>query len=294
MIVLFPPGGTADVTARIVAERMRVSLGQPVVIENVTGAGGTIGAGRVARAAPDGSTIMLGSWGTHVVAGAMQALPYSVTADFEPIALIGTQPLVLVSKPDMPAKDLQELIAWLKANPDKASLATAGMGSVSHIAGVLFQKQSGTRQPFVPYRGAAVAMQDLMAGQVDMMFDQPVNALPLVRDGRLKGYAITAKNRMALAPNLPSVDEAGLPGFYVSQWNAIWAPKGTPDSIVARLNAAVVEVLDDPAVRGKLTDLGQEMFPRELMTPAALGAFHKAEIEKWWPIIKAVVSKPAQ
>ncbi len=234
---------------------------------------------------------MLGSWGTHVLNGAVQTLPYNVTADFEPIVLVGTQPLLIVARPSMPASDLPALIGWLKSNPDKATAATAGSGSVSHIAGALFQRDSGTRLAFVPYRGAAPAMQDLMSGQVDMMLDQAVNSWPLVRDGRLKGYAVTARSRMALAPNLPTVDEAGLPGFHVSQWNAIFSPKGTPDAVVARLNAAVVETFDDPAVRRRMIDHGQELFPRDQLTPAALAAFHKSEIEKWWPIIKAVAVK---
>jgi tripartite-type tricarboxylate transporter receptor subunit TctC len=287
MIVAFAAGGSGDTIARIVAERMRVSLGQPIIIENVAGASGSIGAGRVARAGGDGYTVSFGNWTTHVLNGAVFALPYDLLNDFEPLSLLATESMLIVTNKAVPAKDLNELIAWLKVNPDKVSAGTGGAGSVSHIVGVFFQKQTGTRFQFVPYRGLGPAMQDLVAGQIDMMVDVSANSLPQVRAGTIRAYAVTARRRLAEAPDIPTVDEAGLPGFYVSNWRALWLPKGTPKDIVARLNAAVGEALADSAVRSRLADLGQEIFPAGQRTPEALGAFHKAEIEKWWPIIKA-------
>jgi len=251
----------------------------------VGGASGRIGTGRVARATPDGYTLVHGTFSTHVVNGAVHALGYDVLKDFEPVALIANGPQLIVARKAMPAKDLKEFIAWLKANPDKASQGTAGEGGTSHLAGVLFQKQTGTRFQFVPYRGSA--MQDLVAGNIDLMIDQASNALPQVRSGSIKVYAVASKTRMAAAPDIPTADEAGLTGFHISNWFAFWAPKGTPKDIVARLNAATVEALADPTVRRRLTDLGLEISPREQQTPEALAAFHKAEIEKWWPIIRA-------
>ena len=272
---------------RIVAERLRASLGQPVIIENVTGAGGSIGVGRAVRAASDGYTLSLGQWGTHVVVGAIYALPYDVLNDFEPISLIASNPWMVVTKNAMPANDLKGVIAWLKANSDKASAGTAGVGSPGHIFGILFQSATGTRFQFVPYRGTAPAMQDLVAGQIDMMIDNPTNSLPQVRAGSIKAHAVMAKSRLAIAPDIPTADEAGLSGFYLSHWHALWAPKGTPRNVIDRLNAAVVDALADPVVRSRFAELGQEIFPREQQTPEALRAYHKAEIQKWWPIIKA-------
>ena len=287
MVVPFAAGGPTDVIGRMVAERMRASLGQTVIVENVAGAGGNIGVGRVARAAPDGYTINVGLVSTHVFNGAMYSLQYDVLNDFEPIALIASIPYVIVAKKAFPANDLNGLVAWLKSNPDKASAATAGAGSPQHVSGVLFQKITGTRFQFVPYRGAAPAMQDLVAGQIDMMFDSATNALPHVRSGSTRAYAVTTKSRLASASDIPTVDEAGLPGFYFSVWYALWAPKATPKLIIAKLNAVVVEALADAKVRATLVDQGMELFPREQQTPEALAALHKAEIEKWWPIIKA-------
>jgi tripartite-type tricarboxylate transporter receptor subunit TctC len=251
----------------------------------VGGASGRIGTGRVARATPDGYTLVAGTFSTHVVNGAVQALSYDVMKDFKPVGLTANGPQLIVARKAMPASDLKEFIAWLKANPDRASQGTAGTGGTSHLAGVLFQKQTGTRFQFVPYRGSA--MQDLVAGNIDLMIDQASNALPQVRSGSIKVYAVASKTRMAAAPDIPTADEAGLPGFHISNWFAFWAPKGTPKDIVARLNAATVEALADPTVRQRLTDLGLEIFPPQQQTPEALAAFHRAEIEKWWPIIKA-------
>jgi tripartite-type tricarboxylate transporter receptor subunit TctC len=290
LVVPFPAGGSTDAVGRILAERMRVSLGQAVVIENVGGAGGSIGVGRVARATPDGYTLDIGQWDTHVANGATFALSYDVVKDFEPIALLSSNPFLILAKKAVPADDLKGLVAWLKANPDKASQAIPTAGS--HVAGLLFQKETGTRFAFVPYRGGGPAMQDLVAGRIDLMIIQAAVALPQVRAGAVKAYAVTASSRFAAAPEIPSVDELGLAGIHISGWFALFAPKGTPAAIVSKLNAAVVEALADPNVRARLENLGQEIFPREQQTPAALAAYHKAEIERWWPIIKAANIKP--
>jgi len=288
LVVPFAAGGPSDTVARILAEPMRASLGQSVIIENVTGAAGTVGTGRVARAVPDGYTLVVGFWGTHVLNGALYSLQYDVLKDFEPIALLTSNPQLIVAKSAMPAKNLNELIAWLKANPDKASQGTAGVGSPAHVSGVFFQRMTGTRFQFVPYsRGAAPAMQDLIAGQVDLMFDQATQSVPQVRGGKIKAYAVTANTRLPSAPEIPTVDEAGLPEFHISVWTGMWTPKGTPKNVIARLNDAVVSALADPRVRQRLGDLGQEVPARALQTPEGFGAFHKAEIDKWWPIVKA-------
>jgi tripartite-type tricarboxylate transporter receptor subunit TctC len=287
IVVPFAAGGPLDTLARIVAERMRASLGQPIVIENVTGAGGSIGTGRVARAAPDGYTLVIGIWTTHVVNGAIYPLQYDVLNNFEPIALLANNPQLIVAKKSMPANDLKGLIAWLKANPNKASAGTAGVGSPQHILGVFFQNATDTRFQFVHYRGGGPATQDLVAGQIDIIVADQVTALPQIRGGNIRAYAVTNKDRLAAAPEVPTVDEAGLPNFYTRVWNAIWAPKGAPKNVIARINAAIVDGLSDSAVRQRLADLGQQIVPREQQTPEALAAFHQAEVEKWWPIIKA-------
>ena len=286
IVVPFPPSAPLDTLARIIGERMRGALAQPVLIENVTGAGGTLGVGRVARAASNGYTIGIGNFSTHVVNGATYTLQYDLLKDFEPIGLLASNPQVIISKNAVPAKNLNELIAWLKANPDKASQGTGGVG-VSHVTGIFFQKEIGTRFQFVPYRGLPLAMQDLIAGQIDLMFDQSSNALPYVRAGKIRAYAVMARTRLASAPEIPTVAKAGAPGLHMSVWSGLWAPKGTPKDMIARLNAAVVDALADPTARSQLADLGQEIFPRDQQTPEALRDFHKAEIEKWWPIIQA-------
>ncbi len=286
MVVPFSAGGSLDVIARIMAEHMRASLGQPVIIENVTGATGSIGVGRVVRAVPDGYTLSYGGLPTHVLAGAVVTMPFDLIDDLEPVSLVSTNSMMVVARKSMPANDLKELIAWLRANPDKGTQGTGGAGSASHVSGVYFQKNTGTRFQFVPYRGGAPAMQDLVAGQIDFMIDPAANSLPQVRIGSIKAFAVTGMRRIAAAPDIPTAIEAGLPGFHISAWQAIWAPKNTPKPVVAKLNAAAVAALSDEAVHKRLAELGQDIPPREEQTPEALGAHHKAEIEKWWPLIK--------
>jgi tripartite-type tricarboxylate transporter receptor subunit TctC len=287
MIVPLATGGSTDTIARIVAEGMRASLGQPIIVENVGGAGGTIGVGRLARAAPDGYTIGIGQWGTNMANGAIYSLQYDLLGDFEPVALIASQPLLIAARKTMPANNLKDLIAWLKGNGDRTTEGNSGIGTPTHVAGILLQNTLGLHWQMVPYRSAGLSMQDLMAGQIDILLDTPATSMPQIAAGNIKVYAITAKERLAIAPDIPTVDEAGLPGFYFSFWHAIWAPKGTPKPTIAKLNAAVVSALADPAVHKRLTDIAQDIFPREELTPEALYAYHKAEIEKWWPIIKA-------
>ena len=287
IIVPFAPGGPTDTIARVMAERMKLPLGQPVIIENVGGAGGSIGVGRAVRAPPDGYTISIGNSSSHVFNGAIYTLPYDLLQDFEPVALLSSQPLLIVARGTMPAKNLSEFIGWLKANPDVAAQGTPGAGTAAHVMGVFLQRETGTHFQFVPYRGTGPAMQDLIANQIDFMIDTPTNSLPHERAHAIKAYAVTAPRRLDSAPEIATVDEAGLPGFHFSFWQAFWVPKGTPTDIVARLNAAVVETLADSTVRQRFADQGQEIPVREQQTPQALAAFHKAEIEKWWPIVKA-------
>jgi len=283
MIVPFPAGGNVDLIGRVLAERMRALLGQPIIVENVSGANGSIGIGRVARAKPDGYTIDLGFLGGHVHNGALYSLPYDVLNDFQPIAPLVATPYVIFARKTMPANDLRELIAWLKANSDRASAAIVTVGV--HLVTALFQKETGTHFALVPYRGTAPAMQDLVAGQIDLSFDLPVQ-LALMRAGSIKAYAVTSETRLAAAPDVPTVGEMGLPALSASTWFGLFAPRGTPADIIDKLNTTAVEALADPAVRSRFVGLGLEIFPRPRQTPEALGALVKADAEKWWPIIK--------
>ena len=287
IIAPFPAGGPLDTIARIIAEPMREALGQPVLIENVAGAGGNIGTLRVARAEPDGYTVGIGQWSTHVVNPVTYSLQYNVQTDFEPIALLTITPQLIIARKDFPAKDVKDLIAWLKDNPDKATAATVGAAGGAQVSAIYFQKETGTSFRFVPYRGGGPAVTDLASGQVDLMFDQAANALGPVRGGTVRAYAVMSKARWPALPGVPAIDESGVPGLYVSYWHGMWAPKGAPKEVVARLNAAVMHALADANVKKRLADVGHDIMPREQQTPQALAAYHKAEIEKWWPIIRA-------
>jgi tripartite-type tricarboxylate transporter receptor subunit TctC len=287
IVVPFSPAGLIDALARILAESLRASLAQTVVVENIGGAGGSIGVGRVARALPDGYTLSIGASDQFVLNGAIYPLQYDVVKDFEPVALLASSSALIVSRIAVAANDLKELIAWLKTNHDRVSQGHNGIGSSQHLCGIELQNAIGARWPFVPYRGAAPALQDLMGGQIDLMCAAPAASLALVRSGRVRAYAVTAKARLATAPDIPTVDEAGLPGLYSSVWGALFAPKGTPEDVVAKLNSAIVSALADPIVRQRIADIGMESPAREQQTPEALRALQKAEVDKWWPIIKA-------
>ena len=287
IIAPFPPGGPSDALARILSGPLEAALGQPMVIENVGGAGGTVGVGRVARADPDGYTLLIGQWSTQVVNPVTYNLSFDVVNAFAPIALLANTPQIIIARKDFPAKDVGELIAWLKANPDKAQAATVGAAGGAQVAGMYFQKVTGTRFGFVPYRGGAPAMQDLMAGRVDIMFDQAANAITQVRAGTIKAYAIMSGERWHLAPDIPTIEEEGVQGLRVSYWHALFAPKGTPKATIDKVNAAVVGALADPNVQQHFAAQGQDIWPRDQQTPEALGALYKAETEKWWPIIRA-------
>jgi tripartite-type tricarboxylate transporter receptor subunit TctC len=288
LVVPFGAGGPVDTLARILAERMKEPLGQNVLVETVTGASGSLGVGRVVRAPPDGYTVSIGNWPTHVVNGAIMTLPYDLLKDLEPVTLLAANPYVVVARKDLPAATLPELIAWLKANPEKGTEGTGGPGSGQHVSGAYFQKVTGTSFRFVPYRAGSVdVIRDMAGGHIDITFDQAITALGHVRAGTVKALAVTQKGRLAAAPDIPSVDEAGAPGVYITTWTGLWLPAGTPKDIVAKLAAAARFALADPAVARRLAELGQEIFPVDQQTPAGLAAFHKAEIEKWWPLIKA-------
>jgi tripartite-type tricarboxylate transporter receptor subunit TctC len=287
MVVPVPAGGALDTNARLVAEGMRAVLGQSVVIENVTGGGGSVGTGRIARAAPDGYSIVYGANVTHVLTPAVLSLNYDPVADFEPIALIGNTPWLFAVKNDLPVKDLRELVAWLKVNPDKATFGTAGVGSPSHIGGVLFQNVTDTKFQFIPYRGTAPVIPDLVSRQIDLSILDPITSLPQFRAGKIKILAAMSKRRSTGASDIPTSDEAGVPGVQVDPWQGMWAPKGTPKDVIAKLNAAVVSALSDEAIRKRFADQSYEITPREQLTPEYLAQFQKSEMDKWWPIIKA-------
>ena len=283
LVVPFPPGGSTDTAARIMAERMRAPLGQPIVIENVGGAGGSIGVGRVARAAPDGYTFDIGQWDTHV-GSIIYKLDYDLEKDFEPIALISNNPQLMVAKNDLPASNLAELVTWMKANPGKINFVN--QNAAANVTGVLFENLTKQKVQFIPYRGAGPAMTDLVSGTVDLLVVQGAIALPQIRAGKIKAVANLAAQRSASMPDIPTADETGVPGLYMSGWFGFFAPKGTPKEVIARLNAATVEALADPAIQKRFTELGLDVAPRQQQTPEGLAAFQKAEIEKWWPIIK--------
>jgi len=287
IVVPYPAGGLFDALARVLAEPMREALSQTVVIENVGGAGGSIAVARVARAAPDGYTLSIGSGDQFVVNAAIYSLQYDVVKDFEPIALLVSGPTLIASKNAVPASNLKELIAWLKANHDKVVQGHNGSGGAQHLCGIELQRAAGASWPFVPYRGAAPALQDMIGGRLDVMCPSPASSLAMVSGGLLRGYAVTSGSRLASAPDIPTVDEAGFPGMHISVWGGLFAPKGTPKDVIGKLNSAAMKALADPAVHRQLAKLGQEIVPREQQTPEALHALQSAEIEKWWPIIKA-------
>lgn len=287
VVVPFSAGGPSDAMMRILGERMKVSLGQPILIENITGAGGSIGVARVVHSPADGYTIGFGHLGTHVANGAIYKLNYDLVTDLEPIVLLPSNPMVIVSKNAVPAKSLKELIEWLKSRPQPATSGTAGAGSGSHIAGLAFESAAGVKLQYVPYRGTAPALNDLVAGQIDIIVDQTSNSINQIKAGTIRGYAVTDSKRVEQAADIPTVDEAGLPNFHMTLWSGLWAPKGTPKEIIAKVNAAALDALNDPQTRKNLENLGLRMPPADKLTPEALGEWQKAEIAKWWPIIKA-------
>ena len=287
MIVPFPAGGATDTLARFLGERMRGILGQPVIIENVAGAAGSLGVGRAVRSAADGYTLSIGTSTTHMLTGGLYALQFDLLKDLEPVIQIGSEPLLIVGKKSLPAEDLKGLIGYLKANPDKASVGIAGVGATGHLTGISFQKETRTRFQFVPYRGNAPAMQDLLAEQIDFMIEPSSNFKSLVGAGSVRPYAITGRTRLPSSPDIPTADEAGLAGFFASLWYGLWVPRDTPKDIIAKLNATMVQVLADPMVRKRFDELGIEIAPLAQQSPEALRALQKTESERWWPIIKA-------
>ncbi len=287
VVVPFSAGGPSDAMMRILGERMKLSLGEAILVENTTGAGGSIGVGRVVHSPPDGYTVGFGHLGTHVANGAIYKLNYDLVADLEPVVLLPSNPMVIVSKNAVAAKTLPELIEWLKSRPQPATAGTAGAGSGSHIAGLAFESATGIKLQYVPYRGTAPALNDLVAGQIDIIVDQTSNSISQIRAGTIRAYAVTDSKRVDQAPDIPTVDEAGLPNFHMTLWSGLWVPKGTPKEIIEKLNRAALEALADPQVKKQLENLGLQMPPADQSTPKALGAWQKAEIAKWWPMIKA-------
>ena len=287
MIVPFAAGGPTDALARVLADRMRQTLGETILVENVTGAGGTIGVTRAVKSAPDGYTLSVGHLGTHVINGAMYPLPFDLINDLDPVALVASNPMMIVSKNDVPAKNLKELIAWIKANDGKVTAGTAGVGSGAHFSGIFFEQLIGTHLQFVPYRGTGPALLDLVAGQIDIIVDQASNSLPQVQAGKIRAYAITDQKRLAAAPSIPTVAEAGLPELQIELWSGVWVPKGTPKDIVAKLNGAIVDALADPAVKKRFGEVGLDVPPVAQQNPEALAKHQRAEVQKWWPMIKA-------
>jgi len=287
MIVPYPAGGPTDVLARIITEHMKVTLGQPIVIENVSGAGGATGVGRAVRAAPDGYTLSIGHWNTHVVLGATMNLTFDVLNDFDAVAVLADTPIWMTGRSSLPVKDTKELIAWLKARDGKATAGTVGVGGASDVNGAYFQDVTGTRFQFVPYRGSAPLNQDLVAGHIDLYLGMVAATYPLVRSGQIKAFATMTRTRWPSTADIPTMEEAGIKGLYATFWHGLWLPKGAPKEVAAKLTAAVQAALADEAVRKRFAEQGQDIPPRELQTPEGLHAHQKAEIEKWWPIIKA-------
>jgi tripartite-type tricarboxylate transporter receptor subunit TctC len=287
MVIPLSVGGSTDIIGRLVAEGMRQQLKQTIVVENTSGAGGTIGVARVVHAKPDGYTILVGQWGTNIASGAIYNLTFDPLKDLEPVGLIATQPFMVVARKDIPANNLKELIAWIKANPDKATQGNSGIGSPSHVSGILFQKAINSPIQMIPYRGAGESTQAIVSGQIDVLLNTPAVSLAQMKAGQVKVFAVADKHRVALAPDVPTTDEAGLPGFYFTFWHALWVPKGTPKEIVAKLNGALRATLADPNIRQKLISLAQDIYPPEMQTPKALAKFRQEEADKWWPIIKA-------
>lgn len=286
IIVPYPAGGPTDTLTRILAEAMQRALGKSVLIDNVTGASGAIGVTKAARAAPDGYTLSVGHAGSHITIWPMQPGAFDLLQDMAPVAMFAANPLFISARRDLEPKDLAELLAWLKANPDRATMGGA-LGTIGHMASLELSQRTGASYRFVPYRGGAPAMQDLMSGQIDLLLDQAANSLPQLRSGKIKAYAVTARERLVVAPDIPTTDEAGLPGFHVTVWHAIWVPRATPTPIIERLNAAIREALASPALRQRFADLGQDIPPVELQTVAALAEFQKAEVARWTPLAKA-------
>jgi len=287
LVVPFPPGGPTDTLARIISGPMNVALGQPIVIVNVAGASGSVAMGRVARAPPDGYTLIIGHWATHVVLGATMKLPFDVLNDFEPVAQIADTPIWLVARTTFPASNAAELIAWLKKNPNKALAGAVGVGNASDLNAAYFESRTGTKFQLVPYLGAAPLNEDLLAGRIDLFLGMAAATYPFVRSGQMKAYAVMAKSRWWGAPDVPTMEEAGVAGLYASFWHGLWAPKGTPAAIIDKLNSAVRVALADPSVKQKFAQQGQAVPPPDRQTPQALGDLQRAEIKKWWPIIKA-------